>query len=213
MAAIKKLLAKMTPAQLIVGYYFMAVTVSTLLLVLPVALKPGVEWGFMDALFTAVSAVSVTGLTVVDTAEVFSNTGYFILMFVLQFGGIGIMTLGTFFWLILGKKIGIKERQLIMTDQNQASLAGLVKLLIQIIQIFIVIELIGALVLSIYFLNYYDTWQDAFINGLFLSVSATTNAGFDITGVSMIPYKGDYFIQFITIILLILDVSHSFEIS
>jgi Trk-type K+ transport system membrane component len=158
----------------------------------------------MDALFTAVSAVSVTGLTVVSLPEVYNEVGYFILMFVLQFGGIGIMTLGTFFWLIVGKKIGLKERQLIMTDQNQSNLSGLVKLLIQIIQIFVVIEMIGALVLGIYFLNYFPNGKEAFLNGLFLAVSATTNAGFDITGISMIPFKDDYFVQFITIILLTL---------
>ena len=204
MFAIKKILSKLTPAQLIVGYYFLAVSISTVLLSLPVALKPGVEFGFMDALFTAVSAVSVTGLTVVSLPEVYNEVGYFILMFVLQFGGIGIMTLGTFFWLIVGKKIGLKERQLIMTDQNQSNLSGLVKLLIQIIQIFVVIEMIGALVLGIYFLNYFPNWKEAFLNGLFLAVSATTNAGFDITGISMIPFKDDYFVQFITIILLTL---------
>ncbi|MFE4703929.1 TrkH family potassium uptake protein [Peribacillus simplex] len=204
MFAIKKILSKLTPAQLIVGYYFLAVSISTILLSLPVALKPGVEFKFMDALFTAVSAVSVTGLTVVSLPEVYNEVGYFILMFVLQFGGIGIMTLGTFFWLILGKKIGLKERQLIMTDQNQSNLSGLVKLLIQIIQIFVVIEMIGALVLGIYFLNYFPNWQEAFLNGLFLAISATTNAGFDITGISMIPFKDDYFVQFITIILLTL---------
>ncbi|MFJ8068981.1 TrkH family potassium uptake protein [Peribacillus sp. NPDC096447] len=204
MFAIKKILSKLTPAQLIVGYYFLAVTISTVLLSLPVALKPGVEFKFMDALFTAVSAVSVTGLTVVSLPEVYNEVGYFILMFVLQFGGIGIMTLGTFFWLIVGKKIGLKERQLIMTDQNQSNLSGLVKLLIQIIQIFVVIEMIGALVLGIYFLNYFPDWKEAFLNGLFLAVSATTNAGFDITGISMIPFKDDYFVQFITIILLTL---------
>ncbi|MBT2605417.1 TrkH family potassium uptake protein [Bacillus sp. ISL-53] len=204
MFAIKKILSKLTPAQLIVGYYFLAVSISTILLSLPVALKPGVEFKFMDALFTAVSAVSVTGLTVVSLPEVYNEVGYFILMFVLQFGGIGIMTLGTFFWLIVGKKIGLKERQLIMTDQNQSNLSGLVKLLIQIIQIFVVIEMIGALVLGIYFLNYFPNGKEAFLNGLFLAVSATTNAGFDITGISMIPFKDDYFVQFITIILLIL---------
>ncbi|MGE7649270.1 TrkH family potassium uptake protein [Peribacillus frigoritolerans] len=204
MFAIKKILSKLTPAQLIVGYYVLAVSISTVLLSLPVALKPGVEFGFMDALFTAVSAVSVTGLTVVSLPEVYNEVGYFILMFVLQFGGIGIMTLGTFFWLIVGKKIGLKERQLIMTDQNQSNLSGLVKLLIQIIQIFVVIEMIGALVLGIYFLNYFPNGKEAFLNGLFLAVSATTNAGFDITGISMIPFKDDYFVQFITIILLTL---------
>jgi potassium uptake TrkH family protein len=200
----KKKLAKLSPFQLIIGYYFAAVSISTLLLSLPAALKQGVEWKFIDALFTAVSAVSVTGLTVVNTADTFSVIGLFILMFVMQFGGIGIMTLGTFFWLVLGKKIGLKERRLIMTDQNQTRLSGLVKLLIEIIKIFLMIELAGAIVLSFYFLSYFSDWKDAFLNGLFLSVSATTNAGFDLTGMSMIPYSHDYFIQFISIILLIL---------
>ena len=203
-AKLKKLIIKLSPVQLITGYYFAAVSISTILLSLPAALKPGVDWSFMDALFTAVSAVSVTGLTVVSTPDTFTMTGIFFLMFVLQFGGVGIMTLGTFFWMILGRKIGLKERQLIMADQNQPQLSGLVKLLIQVVKIFVVIELIGALVLSVYFLRYYDNWQDAFINGLFLSVTSTTNAGFDITGASMVPYSGDYFIQFISILLLIL---------
>jgi Trk-type K+ transport system membrane component len=149
----KKKLAKLSPFQLIIGYYFAAVSISTLLLSLPAALKQGVEWKFIDALFTAVSAVSVTGLTVVNTADTFSVIGLFILMFVMQFGGIGIMTLGTFFWLVLGKKIGLKERRLIMTDQNQTRLSGLVKLLIEIIKIFLMIELAGAIVLSFYFLS------------------------------------------------------------
>lgn len=204
MRKLKKMVAKLSPAQLIISYYFVAVTVSTVLLSLPFVIKPGVEWGFSDALFTAVSAVSVTGLTVVNISEVFTIPGYFVLMFVLQIGGIGIMTLGTFFWLIVGKKIGLRERQLIMLDQNQTQLSGLVNLLKQIIEIFIVIELIGALILGVYLLKYESNVGTAFLNGLFLSISATTNAGFDITGMSLIPYRTDYFVQLVTIVLLIL---------
>lgn len=200
----KKAIQRLSPAQIIIAYYFIAVSVSTLMLSLPVAIKPGVRWTFLDALFTAVSAVSVTGLSVINIVDTFSTPGIFILMFVLQFGGIGVMTLGTFLWVIMGKKIGLKERQLIMTDQNQTQLSGLVKLLIQLIKIIVIIELIGALVLGVYFLKYFPDWDQALLHGLFLSVSATTNAGFDITGQSMIPYKDDYFIQFITILLLVL---------
>jgi Trk-type K+ transport system membrane component len=195
-------LNKLTPAQVIVSYYLLAVTVATILLSLPVAHKPEVDWNFIDALFTSVSAVSVTGLTVVSTADTFSTTGVFLLIFVLQFGGIGVMAVGTFFWLLVGKKIGLKERQLIMTDQNQTNLSGLVNLLKQILLLIIIIEIIGGLTLGVYFLSYYSTWQEAFIHGLFASVSATTNAGFDITGQSLIPFKHDYFVQFITIILI-----------
>ncbi|PLT34411.1 TrkH family potassium uptake protein [Bacillus sp. V5-8f] len=200
----KKGLQKLSPVQIMIGYYFIAVSVSTLMLSLPIAIKPGVRWTFIDALFTAVSAVSVTGLSVINIVDTFTTPGIFILMFVLQFGGIGVMTLGTFLWVILGKKIGLKERQLIMTDQNQTQLSGLVNLLIQLIKIIVIIELIGAIVLGIYFLRYFANFNDAVLHGLFLAVSATTNAGFDITGQSLIPYKDDYFIQTVTILLLIL---------
>lgn len=204
MGNFKKTLAKLSPAQLIISYYFLAVSISTVLLSLPFVIKPGVKWSFSDALFTAVSAVSVTGLSVANISEVFTIPGYFILMLVLQIGGIGIMTLGTFFWLLVGKKIGLRERQLIMMDQNQTQLSGVVMLLKQIIEIFVVIEMIGALLLGLYLLRYESNWGTAFLNGLFLSISATTNAGFDITGMSLIPYKSDYFLQIVIIILLIL---------
>ncbi|WP_407271399.1 TrkH family potassium uptake protein [Radiobacillus sp. PE A8.2] len=189
---------------MIVSFYIISVVVSTCLLSLPVAVKQGFHWSFIDVVFTAVSAVSVTGLSVVSVADTFSTAGIFILLFILQFGGIGIMTLGTFVWLLLGKKIGLKERRLIMTDQNQSNFSGIVKLMKQILTIIVLIELIGALILGTYFLNYFPSWQEAFLQGLFASVSATTNAGFDITGNSLIPFANDYFVQFIHILLLTL---------
>lgn len=200
----KKTLLKLTSVQLIVLYYISAVLFSTFLLSLPIAHKQGVSLSFIDALFTAVSAISVTGLTVVPTADTFSVTGFFILMFVMQFGGIGIMALGTFIWLLMGKKIGFRERLLIMTDQNQSTFSGLVYLMKQILYLIVIIELIGAVILGTYFLKYYSTWQEAYLHGLFVSISATTNAGFDITGASLMSFANDYFIQFITMILIIL---------
>jgi potassium uptake TrkH family protein len=195
---------KLSPAQIIVAYYLVAVIVAMSLLSLPVAIQPGAKWSFMDALFTAASAVSVTGLSTISVQDTFTVPGIFIMMFVLQFGGIGVMALGTFFWLILRKKIGLKERRLIMTDQNQTSMSGLVKLLKEILVIIILIEVIGAIILGVYFLKYFPTWEEAFLQGLFASISATTNAGFDITGASLIPYANDYFVQIINILLLTL---------
>lgn len=192
------------PAQVIVIYYFLAVTISAILINLPIALQPGVNLSFVDSIFLAVSAVSVTGLSVVDITETFSVYGYFILMFILQFGGIGIMTLGTFLWLLFRKKIGLRERRLIMSDQNQVTLAGLVALLRQVLFLIIGFEIVGALVLGIYLTNYYPTISEAFLQGLFMSVSATTNAGFDIVGSSLVPFAHDYFVQLINIILIIL---------
>lgn len=201
---LRKLLRVLSPVQLIALYYFLAVTVSVVLLSLPVAHKNNVEWSFIDALFTAVSAVSVTGLTVVDTADTFSTAGIWILAFVLQFGGIGVMALGTFVWLIFGKRIGLKERRLIMTDQNQSNLSGLVKLLKHVLGLILLIELFGGLILGTYFLKYFETPGEAFMHGFFTSISATTNGGFDITGNSLIPFQHDYFVQFIVMMLIIL---------
>lgn len=106
--------------------------------------------------------------------------------------------------MLFGKKIGLKERQLIKTDQNQSNLAGLVLLMKNILVIIVIIEIIGGAILGTYFLSYYPTWQEAYLQGFFASVSATTNAGFDITGESLIPFANDYFVQLINIILLTL---------
>ncbi|MCM3594739.1 TrkH family potassium uptake protein [Metabacillus idriensis] len=204
MKRFKLFLQKLTPFQLIAAYYIIAVSVSVALLSMPVAHQPGVDWGFMDGLFTAVSAVSVTGLSVVNISDTLTVPGIFILMFVLQFGGIGVMTLGTFVWLIVGKRIGLRERRLIMADQNQYALSGIVNLMKQILLLILIIEFSGGMILGTYFLKYYPTWQEAFLHGFFNSVSATTNGGFDITGASMIPYSHDYFIQFVIILLITL---------
>ncbi|MDZ5470515.1 TrkH family potassium uptake protein [Bacillus sp. 31A1R] len=201
---LKLKLNNLTPAQAIVGYYMGAVIISVLLLRIPAVHKPGIEIPFIDTLFTAVSAVSVTGLTVINISETYSVFGYFVLLFVLQFGGIGVMTVGTFFWLLLGRKIGLKERRLIMVDHNQTNLSGLVNLIKDILKIILLIELIGTIVLGLYFLNYYPNWKDAFLHGVFASVSATTNGGFDITGESLLPFAGDYFVQLINILLITL---------
>jgi Trk-type K+ transport system membrane component len=204
MVRFRRRLDTLSPAQIIVTFYLIAAFIAVILFSIPLAHKPGVELSFLDVMFTAVSAISVTGLAVVSTPDTFSTAGIFILMFVLQFGGIGIMTLGTFFWLMLGKKIGLKERQLIMTDQNQSTLSGLVRLMKNILFIILAIELVGAAILGTYFLTYFPTWQEAYLQGLFASVSATTNAGFDITGESLVPFANDYFVQMINIVLLTL---------
>lgn len=200
----KRKFSQITPARAIVGYYLAAVSISVLLLSLPIAYQPGVHVPLIDTIFTAVSAVSVTGLTAINISETYSMIGVFILLFVLQLGGFGVMSLGTFFWLLLGKKIGLKSRQLIMVDQNQTSLQGLVFLVKEIMKIIVLIQLSGAFILGVYLINYYDTWAQSFYHGVFIAISATTNAGFDITGSSMVPYDGDYFIQLITMVLITL---------
>ncbi len=201
---LKAVIDLITPARAIFIFYFIAVTISVILLSLPGVHQEGVEITLLDTIFTAISSVSVTGLTVVDISETYSMFGLFVLMFVFQFGGIGVMSLGTFVWLLMGKKIGLRGRQLIMVDHNQTSLSGLVALMIEILKLILIIEAVGAVILGLLFMDYYPTVQEAFLHGLFTSISATTNAGLDITAASMKPYANDYFIQVIIILLLTL---------
>ncbi|MFP7479274.1 TrkH family potassium uptake protein [Terribacillus saccharophilus] len=197
-------LNNISPTRLIILFYLAAVIISTCLLALPVAHREGTNISFVDILFTAVSAISVTGLASVPIHEYFNTTGIIFIAFTMQLGGIGVMTLGTFVWMLFGKKIGFKERRLIMVDQNQVSFRGAVNLMKQILVVVLSIELIGFLVLGTYYLQYFPTAGEAYFQGLFASISATTNGGFDITGQSLIPFRHDYFVQFVHMLLIVL---------
>ena len=193
-----------TPFQLLVIFYFLAIAAAFLLLRLPGVHKEGMEVSIIDTLFTAVSAISVTGLTVFNVSEVYTNFGFVLLIVILQLGAIGVMSLGTFIWLIMGKRIGMRERQLIMIDHNQTNLSGVVHLIREIVKILFIIEAFGALVLAIHFRRYFETWEESILHGVFTSISATTNGGFDLTGISLLPYHSDYFVQFVTMTLIVL---------
>lgn len=196
---------RLTSVQIIVFFYVGLILVSTLLLLLPFFHQPGVSLSFIDALFTATSAISVTGLTVIAIHKVFNEYGILFLTLLFQVGGIGIMTLGTFFWLLLGQKIGLEQRIWIATDHNRSTLSGLVDLMRNILVIALMIEIAGTILLGTHFLiaGYYEDWYTAFYHGYFASVSAFTNAGFDLYGNSMLEFTHDYIFQTIVMILII----------
>src|SRR5699024_5866386 len=196
-------LNQLSPVQLIFLFYFIAVIAATALLALPAAHQDGADPPFIDILFTAVSALSVTGLSTLTIAETFSPTGDTMLDAMPQLGGVGVMAVGTFIWMIIGKKIGLKARRVIMADQNQTSFAGIVRLVKEIFLVILIIELIGFLILGTYFLQYFPTAKEAYFQGFFGAISATTNGGFDITGQSLVLFKDDYFVQFINMLLII----------
>lgn len=193
-----------TPFQMLLMYYFCAILFSFGLLRLPWVHKEGVEISLIDSLFTAVSAVSVTGLTTINIAESYTQFGHAMVLVILQIGAIGIMSIGTFVWLLVGKKIGMRERQMIMIDHNQYNLSGVVQLIREIALLLFAIELTGALILTFHFKRSFVGWEEAFFHGLFTAISATTNGGFDITGMSMQPFHHDYFVQFVTMVLIML---------
>ncbi|NYE04663.1 Trk-type K+ transport system membrane component [Bacillus niacini] len=195
---------ELSTIQLIVIFYLSALIISTLLLKIPLAHRENASISYIDALFTSASAVSVTGLSVISLKDTFNHFGIFLLCIILQIGGLGVMSLSTFLWIMIGKKVGLKERQLIMVDQNQSNLSGLVQLAKRVFITIISVEFIGGIILGLRFLNYYESPLSAFKHGFFGSISATTNAGFDITGSSLIPFNNDYFAQTVIIFLMII---------
>ncbi len=196
----------LSPAQLMVAAYFIGMLLIALLLMLPISWKEGTSLSPLDALFTSVSAVSVTGLTTVATNAAFSVFGITVLLVAFQFGGIGIMTLGSFFWILMGQNIGLFERKLIMIDQNRYQLSGLVKLMRLVLLMTLAIEMMGTLLFAAYFYltGYTASPAKALYFGLFHAVSAFTNAGFDLFGDSLMRYANDYFVQGVSMVLIVL---------
>lgn len=186
----------LTPIQFIVLGYLLFVFLGAVLLSCPFALQPGVKLNFIDSIFTAASAVSVTGLTTVVIRNTFSLAGQIILAFLIQFGGIGIASLGTLFFIMRGNQIRLRERLMIRADQNQITLQGMVNLILFIFKVTMLFEFLGALILAFHFIYSY---QMPFLNalgiGLFHGISSFTNAGFDLFGNSLKDFQQDYIVK------------------
>src|SRR5690625_981528 len=195
---------QISPVRVLLLFYFLAIIISAVVLSLPIVHQVGVEIPFIDHLFTAVSAISVTGLSTVTISNTYNTFGIIWIAIILQLGAVGVMAIGTFIWLLLGKKIGIAERELIKTEQNQTTFSGMVRLIRDIIFLLVIIEIIGFIVLGTYYLTVFPTAKEAYLHGFFSVISALSNGGFDITGHSLIPFQRDYFVQSIHMILIIL---------
>jgi trk system potassium uptake protein len=184
---------KINPAQTLSLGFFCLIMLGTFLLMLPFATKDRHHLSFIDALFEATSAVCVTGLVVVDTQTTFTVFGQIVLMFLIQIGGLGFMTVGILIALFLGKNIGLKGRLMIQESLNQLSLEGMVRLVKFVVIFTLIIEGIGATILTIRWASDFGFPQSIFY-GIFHSISAFNNAGFDIMGgfKSITEYVGDF---------------------
>lgn len=169
------------PSRILVIGFALTILVGAILLNLPIASQSGQAVGFVNALFISTSAVCVTGLVVVDTASQWTYFGQGVILLLIQIGGLGFMTMGTLFALILGRKITLKERLIIQESLNQFNIAGLVKLTQYILMMTFTIEGIGAIVLSTRFIPMYGLVKGIWFS-IFHSVSAFCNAGFDLMG-------------------------------
>lgn len=179
MSSLKK--EHLSPAQIFIFGFASVILIGTILLSLPLVSAEGRSLGFINALFTATSAVCVTGLTVVDTGAYFNILGQVIVIILIQIGGLGFMTVTSLLSMFIGKKFSLRNRIAMQESLNAFSLSGVVKLTKQVILLTFTIEAIGALVLSTQFIPMYGMQKGIFMS-VFHSISAFCNAGFDIVG-------------------------------
>ncbi len=182
----------MSPPRILVFGFAAVILIGTMLLVMPAASLDNQSVGFVNALFTATSAVCVTGLVVVDTGTHWTLFGKTVILFLIQIGGIGFMSMATLFAVILGKRISLKERLIIQQAVNQNTLSGVVKFSLYMLGLTFFLESIGALLLSFRFIPEYGVLTGIGYS-IFHSVSAFCNAGFDLigNGRSLTPYVTD----------------------
>ena len=193
-----------TTTRMIALGFFVAIVLGTVLLSLPIATKSRTVTPFVDSLFTATTSTCVTGLTTVVTVEHWSLFGQLVILFLIQFGGLGIVTFSTVILLILGKRISLKERLLIQEAYNLDTLQGLVAITIRVMKGTLVVEGIGAVLYSVRFINDYGPVRGIWYS-IFHSVSAFCNAGIDLLGSSSLErYQTDVLINAVTMLLIIL---------
>ena len=178
------------PTRVFVLSFLLLILTGTLLLMLPRATHNGIS--LIDALFTATSAVCVTGLIVVDTATYFTRFGQWIIMFLIQLGGLGIMTFTTFFAILLGGGMGIRERIFLSQLLNEANFSNLRKTLVSIILLTFTIEALGTFLLFNFWGDVFSSTRDRFFFSLFHSISAFCNAGFSTFSENLYAVRYNY---------------------
>lgn len=177
----KGLTLKLTPPQVLITGFAAVILAGAVLLTLPVSVQPGREINFLTSLFTATSAVCVTGLVVVDTASNWTFFGQVVILLLIQIGGLGFMTMATFFAMLLGRRIGLRQRLIIQESLNQTNVAGIVRLARYVLIFTFITEFVFALFLSVRLAADMGLARGIWY-GIFHSVSAFNNAGFDLFG-------------------------------
>ena len=192
-----------TPSQILAGGFFALILVGTLFLTLTLSASNGVSIGLVDAFFTSVSSVCVTGLIVKDTPLDFSLFGQIVIMVLVQIGGLGYMTSASVIYLIVGKRIGLAERLIMRESLNVFSMAGLVRFTKGVLFITLVIEGVAALFLAVRFSRDFSYLKALYL-GIFHSVTSFNNAGFSLFSDNLMGYSGDFAVNLIIMTNIIL---------
>ena len=169
---------KFTTTQLILLSFLIAIVTGSLLLMLPISSATGQSVGYVDALFTATTAVCVTGLVTLPTVSSWSFFGQFILLILIQIGGLGIITIMSGLMISLHKKMGMKERILIQDAFNLNTMSGMIRFIKKVLLGTFIVEAIGAVLYMLVFVPEFGL-RGVWIS-VFNSISAFCNAGIDV---------------------------------
>lgn len=202
---LEKLSDKITsnpPLYLTLGFAILII-IGGCILSLPIFTRSGKSTNLIDSIFVAASASCVTGLTTVNTADHWNSLGHVWILLLIQIGGLGVMTLATLFPLLLRKKIGLKSRQILKEQLNIDSLQGIMKLFKYVLVFTFLVEFLGAFLLSLRFVPIFGMGKGWWYS-IFHSISAFCNAGFDLLGDSIYPYRNDTLINVILMSLVVI---------
>ena len=186
---------KLSSYQIIIYGFLLIIMIGSLLLMLPVSTRGNESASFGDALFTATSAVCVTGLVVRDTATYWSEFGQVVILLLIQIGGMGVVTMAVLIARVSGRKIGLMQRSTLQETLGAPQVGGIVRLTAFIIRLTVTFEICGAILLMPTFVKDFDMLKGIWYS-LFHSVSAFCNAGFDLMGInskfsSLTAYSGN----------------------
>lgn len=204
-----KEIKKLSHAQVIALGFFLVILCGTLLLMLPAASAEGRATSFLTALFTATSATCVTGLVAVDTGIYWSFFGKLVILGMIQIGGLGFITMGVLFFMALNKKIGLRTRELLQESMNASAVGGIVRLARTALLGTLCVEGLGALILALRFIPEFGLVRGIGY-GIFHSVSAFCNAGFDLMGSSrgaydsLVSFSNDLVVNLVIMALIII---------
>ena len=173
---------KLTPVKTIVLGFMAIILIGAFLLCLPISHQNGQWSNFVDALFTSTSAVCVTGLAVFDVAKTLTLFGQIVVLFLIQIGGLGFVSLTCLMFMLLGKKINYSTRMTLQESLNKDTTQGVVKMVKKIIITMFAVEFVGFVCLAPSMIIFTGNFFSGCFKALFLSIAAFCNAGFDPLG-------------------------------
>ncbi|MEY8445020.1 TrkH family potassium uptake protein [Enterococcus ratti] len=198
----KNVRKRLSPVQLLSAGFFCLIFLGGGLLTLPFFSRSGESTSFIDALFTATSAVCVTGLTTLNTAEHWNSAGQFLLMLLIEIGGLGFMMVPIIFFAIAKKKVSFSMRIVLKEALNLEKMSGVMNLMIYILKFAVIIQLLGALALSVVFVPKFGLGKGIWFS-IFHAVSSFCNAGFDLLGDSLLNYQTNVYLLLVISVLVI----------